>query len=53
MGPQTNQGTLSSFSLILHGTKDRPAYLNDGPRRYNQDYNRVHKKVSVFRMLIL
>ena len=49
VGPQTNQGTLSSFTLILHGTKDRPAYLNDGPRRYNQDYNRVHKKVSGFK----
>jgi hypothetical protein len=46
VGPQTNKGTLSSFTLILHGTKDRPAYLNDGPRRYNQDYNSVHKKVS-------
>jgi hypothetical protein len=46
VGPQTNTGTLSSFTLILHGTKDRPAYLNDGPRRYNEDYNGVHKKVS-------
>jgi len=51
VGPQTNQGTLSSFTLILHGTKDRPAYLNDGPRRYNQDYNRVQKKVSGLKII--
>ncbi|XP_021936624.1 neuroendocrine convertase 1-like isoform X2 [Zootermopsis nevadensis] len=52
VGPESNRGTLASFTLILHGTKARPAYLDNGPRRYNQDYNRVHKKVSVFKILV-
>lgn len=46
VGPESNRGHLGSFTLILHGTKERPAYLDNGPRRYNQDYNRVHKKTA-------
>jgi hypothetical protein len=52
VGPETNRGNLSSFILILHGTKEPPAYLDNGPRRYNQDYNKVHKKVSVFKTVV-
>ncbi|XP_023717967.1 neuroendocrine convertase 1 isoform X2 [Cryptotermes secundus] len=46
VGPESNRGHLGSFTLVLHGTKERPAYLDNGPRRYNQDYNRVHKKTA-------
>ncbi|KAJ9600056.1 hypothetical protein L9F63_009647, partial [Diploptera punctata] len=48
VGPKSNKGNLASFTLILHGTKQRPAYLKNGPRKYNEDYNRIHKKQFAF-----
>ncbi|XP_066995940.2 neuroendocrine convertase 1-like [Anabrus simplex] len=44
-GSASNHGWIGECSLLLHGTKHRPAHLAGGPRKYNIDYNRVHKKM--------
>ena len=45
-GPEENNGTIKAFTLILHGTRRMPAYRKNGPRIYNQDYNRIRNIVS-------
>nr|CAD7452615.1 unnamed protein product [Timema tahoe] len=46
VGLPTFQGQLGKFTLHLHGSKEMPTYLSQGPRKYNEDYNRVHKKTA-------
>ncbi|OAD61081.1 Neuroendocrine convertase 1 [Eufriesea mexicana] len=41
IGPRENNGTIDAFSLVLHGTREMPRYRKNGPRIYNQDYNRI------------
>lgn len=41
-----NNGTIGAFTLILHGTVQIPDYRRNGPRIYNEDYNRIRKTVS-------
>ncbi|XP_043794709.1 neuroendocrine convertase 1-like [Apis laboriosa] len=41
IGPKENNGTIEGFALILHGTRVMPEYRKNGPRIYNQDYNRI------------
>lgn len=43
IGPKQNNGTTGVFALILHGTAQIPAYRRNGPRIYNEDYNRMRK----------
>ncbi|XP_043523370.1 neuroendocrine convertase 1-like isoform X1 [Frieseomelitta varia] len=41
IGPEENNGTIKAFTLILHGTRRMPGYRKNGPRIYNQDYNKI------------
>ncbi|XP_029036120.2 neuroendocrine convertase 1-like [Osmia bicornis bicornis] len=43
IGPKENNGTIEAFALILHGTREPPEYRKNGPRIYDQDYNRIRK----------
>ncbi|XP_054009670.1 neuroendocrine convertase 1-like [Hylaeus anthracinus] len=43
IGPAGNSGTMGTFALILHGTSEMPRYRENGPRIYNQRYNRLRK----------
>ncbi|XP_076240659.1 neuroendocrine convertase 1 isoform X2 [Calliopsis andreniformis] len=43
IGPRGNNGTMKAFALILHGTREMPEYRRNGPRIYNQEYNRIRK----------
>ncbi|XP_071564002.1 neuroendocrine convertase 1 [Temnothorax nylanderi] len=43
IGPERNNGTIEAFTLILHGTVQIPLYRRNGPRIYNEDYNRIRK----------
>ncbi|TGZ55908.1 Neuroendocrine convertase, partial [Temnothorax longispinosus] len=43
IGPERNNGTIGAFTLILHGTVQIPLYRRNGPRIYNEDYNRIRK----------
>ncbi|EZA51977.1 Neuroendocrine convertase, partial [Ooceraea biroi] len=45
IGPEQNNGTIGVFTLILHGTTQIPAYRRNGPRIYNEEYNRIRKTV--------
>lgn len=45
-GPSTRTGLIGKFTLYLHGTEEAPKYLENGPRKYNLDYNRVHRKMA-------
>lgn len=38
MGPPTNRGRVGPLTLILHGTKDQPDYIKEGPKVYNMAY---------------
>lgn len=46
IGPEKNSGAIETVALILHGTRETPEYRKNGPRVYNQDYNRMRKTVS-------
>ncbi|CAK9819682.1 Neuroendocrine convertase 1 [Anthophora quadrimaculata] len=46
IGPEENTGRIEAFTLILHGTRNIPEYRKNGPRVYNQNYNRIRKAVS-------
>ncbi|XP_014239147.1 neuroendocrine convertase 1-like isoform X1 [Trichogramma pretiosum] len=39
IGPNTNKGTVGASKLILHGTKERPAYLGKSLRDYDSVYD--------------
>lgn len=52
IGPGRNNGTIGAFTLILHGTAQMPEYRRNGPRIYNEDYNRIRKTVSSSRSII-
>ncbi|CAL7950535.1 unnamed protein product [Xylocopa violacea] len=43
IGPRENKGTIEASALILHGSNETPEYRRNGPRVYNQDYNRIRK----------
>lgn len=47
IGPKENNGTIETFTLVLHGTRKIPEYRKNGPRIYNQDYNRMRNIVSI------
>ncbi|KAH0949128.1 hypothetical protein HN011_011250, partial [Eciton burchellii] len=47
IGPEQNNGTIGAFTLILHGTVQIPAYRRNGPRIYNEEYNRIRKTYAV------
>ncbi|XP_011868373.1 PREDICTED: neuroendocrine convertase 1 [Vollenhovia emeryi] len=47
IGPGRNNGTIGVFTLILHGTVQIPVYRRNGPRIYNEDYNRMRKTYTV------
>lgn len=38
MGPPKNHGRVGPLTLILHGTKNQPDYIKDGPKVYNTAY---------------
>ncbi|XP_032671139.1 neuroendocrine convertase 1-like isoform X1 [Odontomachus brunneus] len=48
IGPVQNNGTIGAFTLTLHGTAQIPNYRRNGPRVYNEDYNRIHKTYNMF-----
>ncbi|XP_013149101.1 PREDICTED: neuroendocrine convertase 1-like [Papilio polytes] len=39
MTNEQNMGQIGSLSLVLHGTKEMPAQMRNGPRVYNFGYN--------------
>ncbi|XP_071450351.1 neuroendocrine convertase 1-like [Hetaerina americana] len=44
---QTNFGEVgSSTVLLLRGTREMPRHMENGPRKYDELYNRVHKKTD-------
>ncbi|XP_036141691.1 neuroendocrine convertase 1 isoform X2 [Monomorium pharaonis] len=47
VGPEWNNGTVGIFTLILHGTMQIPVYRRNGPRIYNDDYNRMRKTYDI------
>ncbi|XP_025986584.1 neuroendocrine convertase 1 [Solenopsis invicta] len=47
IGPKWNNGTIGVFTLILHGTAQIPVYRRNGPRIYNEDYNRIRKTYDI------
>ncbi|EZA46361.1 Neuroendocrine convertase [Ooceraea biroi] len=47
IGPEQNNGTIGVFTLILHGTTQIPAYRRNGPRIYNEEYNRIRKTYAM------
>lgn len=45
----SNNGTINDVTLIIHGTKDPPSSrLNGSKRVYNNNYNRLRKKVIIY-----
>ncbi|XP_060527002.1 neuroendocrine convertase 1-like [Cylas formicarius] len=46
IGPEDNVGEIGRTILILHGTKEPPAHMYNGPRDYNLNYNRIHNRVG-------
>nr|XP_023021717.1 neuroendocrine convertase 1-like [Leptinotarsa decemlineata] len=42
-----NHGIVGETRLILHGTYELPAHMRDGPRNYNQNYNRIQNRVKI------
>lgn len=46
MGPEENTGDVEEAVLILRGTNEPPAHMFNGPRNYNEDYNRIHNRVG-------
>lgn len=51
IGPKENNGTIETFTLVLHGTRKMPEYRKNGPRIYNQDYNRMQNIVSIIEFI--
>lgn len=47
IGKASQIGKMGLFQLILHGTKNQPMYRANGPRKYDEEYNRIHRKVRV------
>lgn len=39
-GPNFNQGRLFNCTITVHGTKEQPNYLRNGPRQYDANYIR-------------
>ncbi|XP_076624552.1 neuroendocrine convertase 1 [Colletes latitarsis] len=48
IGPTGNNGTVKDFALILHGTREMPRYRENGPRVYDQKYNRLRETNESF-----
>ncbi|CAK1580824.1 unnamed protein product [Parnassius mnemosyne] len=36
---EKNTGTFGPFNLVIHGTKEIPAHMRNGPKKYNFGYN--------------
>ncbi|XP_063215967.1 neuroendocrine convertase 1-like [Bacillus rossius redtenbacheri] len=47
-GLPSYRGSAGWLALRLHGTAARPRHLAAGPRKYDQDYNSVHRKAPPF-----
>ncbi|KAF7266987.1 hypothetical protein GWI33_019767 [Rhynchophorus ferrugineus] len=45
-GPEENVGNIGESVLILRGTKKPPVHMMNGPRNYNEDYNRIHNRMG-------
>ncbi|XP_019768309.2 neuroendocrine convertase 1 [Dendroctonus ponderosae] len=45
-GPEGNVGYIGETTLILRGTDEPPFHMLNGPRNYNEDYNRIHNRVG-------
>ncbi|XP_076260552.1 neuroendocrine convertase 1-like [Rhynchophorus ferrugineus] len=45
-GPEENVGNVGESVLILRGTKKPPVHMMNGPRNYNEDYNRIHNRMG-------
>nr|CAH7717326.1 unnamed protein product [Callosobruchus chinensis] len=41
-----NYGMVGDTTLILHGTSDLPDHMRDGPRNYNENYNRIQNRMK-------
>ncbi|KAJ8884507.1 hypothetical protein PR048_016364 [Dryococelus australis] len=50
-GLPSYRGSVGELVLRLHGTKRKPDYMSAGPRKYDADYNSVHRKVRATRRL--
>lgn len=37
IGPETNTGRVGPLTLILHGTKEKPHYMNEARRKYSDE----------------
>ena len=48
VGPEGNVGLVTEAVLDLHGTREVPAYMKNGARNYNLDYNRVHNTFGAY-----
>ncbi|CAH1107633.1 unnamed protein product [Psylliodes chrysocephalus] len=44
---EQNIGTIGDITLVLHGTKQLPYHLREGPRNYNENYNRIQNRVKL------
>nr|CAI5863688.1 unnamed protein product [Callosobruchus analis] len=42
-----NYGAIGDTTLILHGTTDLPDHMKNGPRNYNENYNRIQNRMKV------
>ncbi|CAG9766656.1 unnamed protein product [Ceutorhynchus assimilis] len=49
-GPEGNSGFIGDTTLILRGTKEPPGHMANGPRNYNEDYNRIHNRMGAVRI---
>ncbi|XP_017772277.1 PREDICTED: neuroendocrine convertase 1-like, partial [Nicrophorus vespilloides] len=44
IGPEGNRGNVGEVLLQLHGSAKRPEHMSNGPRDYDENYNRVHSR---------
>ncbi|XP_060804530.1 neuroendocrine convertase 1 [Amyelois transitella] len=40
---EDNKGEVGSLTLVIHGTNEMPAHMKDGPRKYNDEYNKYEE----------
>ncbi|KAM3960400.1 neuroendocrine convertase 1-like [Aphomia sociella] len=45
---EENSGEVGPISLTVHGTEEMPAHMQNGPRKYNYDYNNYEDVFNYF-----
>ncbi|XP_053611965.1 neuroendocrine convertase 1-like isoform X2 [Plodia interpunctella] len=45
---EDNRGEVGSLTLVIHGTKEMPEHMKDGPRKYNDEYNKYDEETTYF-----